>query len=68
MDANHRPLMLESVNQVGARIGRGASWIWGAVRRGEFPAPRKLSRRCTRWSSVEVDRWIDQQLQGTPKE
>lgn len=53
---------LEDVRQVAARIGRGSSWIWAAVRRGEFPAPKKLSTRCTRWNSRAVDSWIENQF------
>ena len=50
------------IEQVMERIQRGRSWIWAAVRRGEFPAPRRLSARCTRWDSAAVDMWIAQQL------
>lgn len=53
---------MEDVRQVGARINRGPSWIWAAVRRGDFPAPRRLSPRCTRWDSCAVDQWIEQQF------
>ncbi len=55
------------VRAVGARIGRGPSWIWDAVRRGEFPEPIRLSGRCTRWDSLAIDRWIDQRFEGQPK-
>lgn len=55
-------LRMEDVRQVGARINRGTSWIWAAVRRGDFPAPRRLSPRCTRWDSRAVDQWIEQQF------
>lgn len=55
-------LRMEDVRQVATRIGRGSSWVWAAVRRGEFPAPRRLSPRCTRWDSRAVDRWIEQQF------
>lgn len=56
------PLRMEGVRQVGARIDRSPSWIWAAVRRGDFPAPRRLSPRCTRWDSRAVDRWIEDQF------
>lgn len=55
-------LRMEDVRQVGARINRGTSWVWAAVRRGDFPAPCRLSPRCTRWDSRAVDRWIEQQF------
>ena len=53
---------METVNQVGERIGRSKSWIHAAIQRGEFPAGIRLSSRCTRWDSFAVDRWIEQQL------
>ena len=51
------------IEQVTERIQLGRSWIYGAVKRGEFPAPAaKLSRRCTRWDSEAVDKWINERL------
>ena len=58
----NQPRRMEDVTQVGARIGRGKSWIHAAVLRGEFPAPARLSSRCTRWDSFSVDRWIEEQF------
>ena len=55
---------LERIEQVAHRIQLGRSWIWGAVKRGEFPAPKKLSARCTRWVSSDIDKWIDERLQN----
>jgi predicted DNA-binding transcriptional regulator AlpA len=50
------------VNQVAVRISRSKSWVWAAVKRCEFPAPIRLSSRCTRFDSWDVDRWIEQQF------
>ncbi|WP_453931593.1 helix-turn-helix transcriptional regulator [Acidovorax temperans] len=52
------------IEQVMERVQRGRSWIWMAVQNGAFPAPRRLSPRCTRWDSEAVDQWIAQQLDG----
>ena len=60
----NQPRRMEDVTQVGARIGRGKSWIHAAVQRGEFPAPVRLSSRCTRWDSFAIDRWIETQFEG----
>lgn len=51
------------IEQVAERIQLGRSWIWAAVKRGEFPSPKRLSTRCTRWDSAAVDRWITQRLE-----
>lgn len=58
---------LERIEQVSERIQLGRSWIWAAVKRGEFPAPQKLSTRCSRWDSNLVDAWIDSRLDGSTK-
>lgn len=55
------------IEQVSERIQLGRSWIWGAVKRGEFPEPKKLSARCTRWDSQVVAQWIDQRLAAEKK-
>lgn len=38
----------------------GRSTLWLKVRRGEFPAPVKLSERVTAWRVEDVRRWIAQ--------
>ena len=59
----HQPKSLLTVDQISERIQLGRSWIFGAIRRGEFPAPAvKLSSRCSRWDSDAVDRWIKERL------
>lgn len=58
------PRALLRIEQVMERIQRGRSWVWAAVQRGDFPAPHRLSPRCTRWDSSAVERWIEQQLEG----
>ena len=55
---------LQRIEQVSERIGRSKSWIWDAVKRGDFPSPVRLSTRCTRWDSLAVDQWIEAQLSG----
>lgn len=34
------------------------STLWLKVRRGEFPAPVKLSERVTAWRVADVRKWI----------
>ncbi|MCZ2405754.1 MAG: AlpA family phage regulatory protein [Burkholderiales bacterium] len=63
-DQHQQPVRLEDVRQVGARIGRSKSWIHAAIKRGEFPAASRISARCTRWKSTDVDRWIEAQFSG----
>ena len=63
-DQRPQPVRLEDVRQVGARIGRSKSWIHAAVKRGEFPAASRISVRCTRWKSTDIDQWIEAQFLG----
>lgn len=35
------------------------------VRDGKFPKPLKISRRCVRFRTADVHRWMDQQLGAT---
>lgn len=53
---------LLTIEQVTARIQRGKSWIYLACKEGRFPQPARLSTRCTRWHSAQVDEWIEQQF------
>ena len=61
---DQQPVRLEDVRQVGARIVRSKSWIHAAIKRGEFPPPVRISTRCTRWKSTDVDQWIEAQFSG----
>lgn len=61
------PRRMEDVAAVSSRIGRGRTWIHNAVKTGAFPAPVRLSSRCTRWDSHEIDAWIDAQFAKAQK-
>jgi prophage regulatory protein len=41
------------------KTGLGSSSIWRLVRKGQFPAPIKLSPGCTAWFEHEIDAWLD---------
>lgn len=45
--------------QVVERTGLGRSMIYEMVKRGEFPAPVKLSVRSVGWLESAVDAWIE---------
>ena len=48
---------LLSLAEVEDRIGAKKSAIYERMRRGEFPKPIHLSRRCARWLEAEIDAW-----------
>ena len=43
---------------VQTRVGLSRTTIWRLVRRGEFPAPRRLSANAIGWLASEVEAWI----------
>lgn len=44
----------EKVQSVAKRFDIGVSTVWEWVKQGEFPAPVKLSKGCTRWKISEL--------------
>lgn len=49
---------LISDKEVAHLLGASRSWPWKLVQEGRFPAPIKLSPRCTRWRLSEVKEWM----------
>jgi prophage regulatory protein len=47
--------------------GNSRSWIYAAIRDKGFPAPTRLSRKCSRWDSLAVQAWIANQLAESAK-
>ena len=56
------PLPLEGyarIEQVRAAVGNvGRSTIWNWCKKGEFPAPIKISSNVTAWRVADVRAWI----------
>ncbi|ROT44920.1 hypothetical protein CHR62_10090 [Pusillimonas sp. NJUB218] len=44
--------------EVAHLLGASRSWPWKLVQTGKFPAPIKLSARCTRWRLSAVREWM----------
>ena len=53
--------------EVESLVGLRKSSIYEQVKRGEFPAPVKLSRRAVCWPSSAVDAWIADRIKGGGK-
>jgi prophage regulatory protein len=45
------------LKQVKAATGMSRSWIYEAIRRGEFPAPIPIGARAVAWDSAAVADW-----------
>jgi prophage regulatory protein len=56
MPAKSRRLI--SAKEVEQKIGLRRTALYQRIARGEFPAPVRLSERCSRWIEGEVDDWI----------
>lgn len=55
------------LKQVKAVTGMSRSWIYEAIRRGEFPAPIPLGARAVGWDSVAVASWQERRIQRSHK-
>lgn len=56
------------LKQVKALTGMSRSWIYDAIRRGDFPAPISLGARAVAWDSAAVANWQEQCIQRSGKE
>lgn len=40
------------------------AWIYVLMNEGRFPKARKIGKRSVGWDSLEVQQWIDEQMEG----
>jgi len=45
------------LKQVKAATGMSRSWLYEAIRKGEFPAPIPLGARAVAWDSAAIADW-----------
>jgi prophage regulatory protein len=45
------------LKQVKAATGMSRSWLYEAIRRGQFPAPIPLGARAVAWDSAAIADW-----------
>lgn len=50
---------LLNIKTVMATTGLSRSTLYSKVKDGTFPAPIKLSKRCVRWHSEVIRKWVD---------
>ena len=55
------------LKQVKAVTGMSRSWIYDAIRRGDFPAPIPLGVRAVAWDSADVAAWQERRIQLNSK-
>ena len=69
LDANkeeqlRRFLRLQEVRRI---TGMSRSWIYDAIRRGDFPAPIPLSARAVAWDSAAIADWQARRIEQSRK-
>lgn len=52
------------IGEVETMVGLKKSSLYAAIRRGEFPAPVKLSRRAVCWPASAIDAWIGSRIKS----
>nr|WP_320050747.1 AlpA family phage regulatory protein [uncultured Desulfuromonas sp.] len=57
---NNTPERLLRLPQVMEIVPLGKSTIWKMVAEQRFPAPLKISRRCTVWKRSSVMAWLEE--------
>ena len=55
------------LKQVKTMTGMSRSWIYDAIRRGDFPAPIPLGVRAVAWDSADVAAWQERRIQLNSK-
>ena len=55
------------LKQVKAATGMSRSWIYDAIRRGDFPVPIALGTRAVAWDSAAVAGWQELRIQQSIK-
>jgi prophage regulatory protein len=56
------PKKILRMRQVCEKTGMSRAWIYGAIKSGNFPISRKLSRRAIGWEEQEIDDWITSRI------
>ncbi|WP_296952017.1 AlpA family transcriptional regulator [uncultured Massilia sp.] len=49
------------------RVSLGRSSIYAAIKRGEFPAPVRLSERAVAWVESDIDAWLASRIEASRK-
>lgn len=61
LDAINLPDALLKITTVVQIVGLSTANIYRRIAAGTFPAPIKLTARCSRWKSEDIRAWIQSQ-------
>lgn len=62
LPADMADVALADINDLRALTRMSASWIYDAVRNGEFPAPAIRESRCTRWLFADIHAYLAERI------
>lgn len=63
LDVSHRGGdRLLRVRDVADQVGLSKAYVFELVAAGKFPKPTKLTPNVSRWSELEIQRWISEKL------
>lgn len=57
-----QPRILLRLPAVQRATGLGRSQVYALAKAGKFPAPIKLSERCSAWVGDEIEAWIAERI------
>jgi prophage regulatory protein len=55
------------LKQVKLRTGFSRSWIYEAIRRGDFPAPISIGARAVAWTEQSIADWQQRRIEQSRK-
>jgi prophage regulatory protein len=55
------------LKQVKLQTGLSRSWIYEAIRRGDFPAPISIGARAVAWTEQSIAEWQTMRIQNSCK-
>lgn len=59
------PLEIWRIADITRKTKFSRAWIYVLMNEGKFPKARKIGKRSVGWNSLEVQKWIDEQMEGT---
>ncbi|ATI81438.1 helix-turn-helix transcriptional regulator [Sphingobium yanoikuyae] len=54
----HQPERLLKIDEVMRRTSLSRTHLYALIKRGDFPAQRKMGYKCSRWVESEIDAWV----------
>lgn len=54
----HQPERLLKIDEVMRRTSLSRTHLYTLIKRGDFPAQRKMGYKCSRWVESEIEAWV----------